>query len=222
MTKFLTALPLFVVLGMGLAPAAIAQTASAPAAGEPEAAAQEAPTQTQTQTPTPTPLDQLLSMGEEAEAQAILGQPYTRETIGDWEMRCLRVAEGEEEPCQMYQLLDDGQGAPVAEVSLFRLPEGGQAVAGATVIVPLETSLTDQFTISIDGGALRRYPYAFCNPVGCYVRLGLTEDDVAAFRRGNVAVMTIVPALAPDQSVALSLSLSGFTASYDKVSILEQ
>ena len=122
----------------------------------------------------------------------------------------------------MYQLMNDGQGAPVAEVSLFRLPAGGKAVAGATIIVPLETSLPSQVTLAIDGGKARRYPYAFCNPIGCYVRLGLTGDDVAAFKRGNEAVMTIVPALAPDQKVELTLSLTGFTASYEKVSVLDQ
>ena len=122
----------------------------------------------------------------------------------------------------MYQLMDDGQGAPVAEVSLFRLPAGGKAEAGATIVVPLETALPQQLTLSVDGGNARRYPYAFCNPVGCYARLGLTPDDVAAFKRGNEAVITIVPALAPDQKVELSLSLTGFTKSYDQVSIIEQ
>lgn len=175
-------------------------------------------TVTQTETATPSVEDQL-SLGEDAATE--IGQPYTREEIGAWEMRCIKVEAGEE-PCQMYQLLDDGEGAPVAEVSLFRLPDGRKAVAGATVIVPLETSLTSQLTISIDGGKARRYPYAFCNPVGCYVRLGLTNEDVAAFKRGNAAEMVIVPALAPDQKVALKLDLTGFTASYDKVSVIEQ
>lgn len=213
MTKFLKALPLFALLAAGVPAAVLAQTAptEAPAAEQPAAPAPAAPQNVQDQ----------LSLGEDADAAPGIGQPYTRETIGAWEMRCLRVEEGEE-PCQMYQLLDDGQGSPVAEVSLFRLPAGGQAVAGATVIVPLETSLTDQFTVSIDGGKARRYPYAFCNPVGCYVRLGLTADDIAAFKRGNNAEMTIVPALAPDQRVTLALSLEGFTASYDKASVLDQ
>ena len=117
--------------------------------------------------------------------------------------------------------MDDGQGAPVAEFSLFRLPAGGKATAGATVVVPLETALPSQLTLTVDGGKARRYPFAFCNPVGCYVRMGLTEADVAAFKRGKEAVITIVPALAPDQKVELSLSLDGFTASFDKSSVVE-
>lgn len=208
MTKFLTALPLCVALAV-FAPASVfAQTV---AVETDEAAAAE---------PAKTVEDQL-SLGEDANKDPEVGKPYTAETIGSWEMRCIKVEEGED-PCQMYQLMDDGQGAPVAEVSLFRLPSGGKAVAGATIIVPLETAIPQQLMIAIDGGKTRRYPYAFCNPVGCYVRLGLTADDVAAFKRGNEAKMTIVPALAPDQKVVLSLSLEGFTASYDKVSVLDQ
>ena len=166
-------------------------------------------------------IQEQLSLGEDASKDPQLGQAYTSEEIGDWEMRCIKT-EAEEDPCQLYQLLDDGEGIPVAEFSLFRLPEGGRAVAGASVVVPLETALPNQLTISVDGGSARRYPYAFCNPVGCYARIGLTKEDVATFKRGAKAVITIVPALAPDQKVELMLSLSGFTAGYDKSSVIEQ
>ena len=163
-----------------------------------------------------------LSLGEDANAVPVVGQPYIKEIIGDWEMRCIKAEEGEDDPCQMYQLLDDGEGTPVAEFSLFRLPDGGKAKAGATVVVPLETSLPQQLTISVDGGGARRYPYAFCNPVGCYARIGLTADDLSRFKRGNAALLTIVPALAPDQKVELSLSLTGFTAAFEQVSTVQQ
>ncbi|MDF3413820.1 invasion associated locus B family protein [Sulfitobacter sp. M57] len=166
-------------------------------------------------------VEEQLSLGEDASGDPELGKPYTQEVIGEWEMRCIKT-EAEIDPCQMYQLLDDGQGAPVAEISLFRLPDGGKAKAGATIVVPLETSLPQQLTISVDGGKARRYPYAFCNPVGCYARLGLTDADISAFKRGKAAEITIIPALAPDQKVKLALSLSGFTASYNKVSVIDQ
>lgn len=211
MTKFTTALTLCASLAVFVPAAAFAQTATPETSTETDEAPQPATT-----------VEDQLSLGEDADKDPELGKPFTREVIGAWEMRCIKVAQGEEEPCQMYQLVDDGQGAPVAEVSLFRLPPGGKAVAGATIIVPLETALPQQLTISIDGGKARRYPYAFCNPVGCYVRLGLTAADVAAFKRGNTATMIIVPALAPDQKVDLALSLEGFTASFDKASVLNQ
>lgn len=212
MNKFLTALPLCTVLALMAPQTVLAQTTTTT-----ETTTEE----TQAETGTGSQIENQLSLGEDADKDPEVGKPYTQETIGAWEMRCIKT-ESEVDPCQMYQLLDDGQGAPVAEISLFRLPDGGRAQAGATIVVPLETSLPQQLTISVDGGKARRYPYAFCNPVGCYARLGLTADDVAAFKRGKQAEITIVPALAPDQQVKLALSLDGFTASYGKVSVVDQ
>lgn len=166
-------------------------------------------------------IEDQLSLGEPANAEPQVGQTYVQEKNGDWEMRCIRTEEGDD-PCQMYQLMTDSEGTPVAEISIFRLPEGGRAVAGATIIVPLETSLSQQLTVQVDAGQARRYPFAFCNSIGCYARVGLVQEEVSAFRRGNAATVTIVPALAPDQKVELKLSLSGFTASFDKTSTVQQ
>ena len=94
-----------------------------------------------TETPAPAEnIEDQLSLGEDASAPQI-GETYTAETNGDWDLRCIKTEEGIDEPCQMYQLMADDAGTPVAEISIFRLPEGGRAVAGATIIVPLETSL---------------------------------------------------------------------------------
>jgi invasion protein IalB len=223
MSKLFTALPICAALMLGTATAGWSQSSTAPVkkSEETQAEATEEATTEESGTGRAAEVEGQLSLGEDAAAESELGKPYTRETIGAWELRCIRTEE-EQDPCQMYQLMDDGQGAPVAEVSLFRLPGDGKAEAGATVIVPLETALPRQLTLAVDGGKARRYPYAFCNQVGCYVRLGLTAEDVAAFKRGKEAVITIVPALAPDQTVDLTLSLDGFTASYDKVSVIEQ
>ncbi|WP_299686562.1 invasion associated locus B family protein [uncultured Tateyamaria sp.] len=168
-----------------------------------------------------TGIEDQLSLGEPANTEPQVGQTYIQEKNGDWEMRCIRTEDGND-PCQMYQLMTDSEGTPVAEISIFRLPEGGRAVAGATIIVPLETSLPEQLTMRVDAGQARRYPFAFCNTVGCYSRVGLVQEEVNSFRRGNAATVTIVPALAPDQKVELKLSLSGFTASFEKTSVAQQ
>mgnify|MGYP001795809393 FL=1 len=173
---------------------------------------------TETETPG-TSIEDQLSLGEDASVPQV-GETYTAETNGDWAVRCIKAEEGVEEPCQMYQLMSDSEGTPVAEISIFRLPEGGRAVAGATIVVPLETSLPQQLPMQVDNGTTRRYPYAFCNTIGCYSRVGLVAEEVAAFRAGNAATLTIVPAMAPDQEVELTLSLSGFTASFDKTTII--
>jgi invasion protein IalB len=143
-----------------------------------------------------------------------VGEPYTRETFGDWSLRCLNAAEGPD-PCQLYQLLFDADGNSVAEMTMFPLPEGSRAAAGATIVAPLETLLTEQVVISVDGGTAKTYPFTFCNQAGCVARVGFTAEDIAAFKAGTEAMLRIVPAVAPDQVVELTISLVGFTAGYD-------
>lgn len=182
--------------------------------------AQDTQTETPAEEPAQSTIDDQLSLGEDANTPQI-GDTYTRETNGDWQLRCIKSAVEAEEACQMYQLMSDSEGTPVAEISIFRLPDGGRAVAGATIVVPLETSLPQQLTMQVDNGTARRYPFAFCNRIGCYSRVGLVAEEVAAFRAGSSASLSIVPALAPDQTVDLTMSLSGFTASFDKTTVAQ-
>ena len=141
------------------------------------------------------------------------GQQYLREVFNDWALRCLRVETGDD-PCQMYQLLNDNDGNAVAEIAIVGLEDEGSAVAGATIVVPLETLLTGQLTLRVDGGQARRFPFNFCNVGGCVTRVGLTQEDVNLFRGGATATLSMVPAAAPDQTVTVTMSLSGFTAAY--------
>ena len=157
-----------------------------------------------------------LSQAEGASIEDLApGQPYVRGTAGDWSYRCLKGAEGQNDPCQLYQLLSDDEGNDVAEFSIFPLADSGRAEAGATIVAPLETLLTQQLTISVDGGGARRYPFTFCNTAGCVARVGFTAEEVAQFKRGASATLRMVPAAAPDQEVILNVSLTGFTAGYD-------
>ena len=157
-----------------------------------------------------------LALGQEVGAEGGIGTTYIAEVQGDWEVHCVRAEDGND-PCQLYQLLADEQGNSVAEISIFGLPDGNQAAAGATVITPLETLLTAQLTMAVDGGTAKRYPYTFCAATGCFARIGFTNADVAAFRAGAAATLTIVPAAAPDEKVALRVSLTGFTAGFNAV-----
>lgn len=144
------------------------------------------------------------------------GSTYVKEAFESWELRCVRVAEGDE-PCQLYQLLKDAEGNSVAEIGMFSLPEGGEAAAGATIIVPLETLLTAGLRLGVDAAQPKVYPFTFCGQMGCVARVGFTAEEIAAFKAGGKATMTIVPAVAPDKTVALDMSLKGFTAGFDAV-----
>lgn len=169
-----------------------------------------------------------LSMGEEvsdtpapaglprSRDEAEVGQEYLVEEIGDWQLLCAK-AENERDPCQLYQLLRDSGGGAVAEFSIFNIPNGKPAVAGATAVTPLGTLLSQQISLRVDSGQAKRYPFTFCLPNGCFARIGFAQADVDAFRRGNTATVTIVPLAAPDQKVDLTLSLSGFTKGFQRV-----
>lgn len=169
------------------------------------------------QTETQVPAGDGLAVGEPVSAEPRPGEPYVAETFGDWALRCIVNPEGED-PCRLYQLLSDQNGNAVAEISVFPLAEGGEAVAGATIVTPLETLLTRQITLSVDGGAAKRYPFTFCAEIGCVSRAGFLQEDIDAFRRGSKAELVIVPVAAPDQTVTLEVSLSGFTAGFNAVS----
>lgn len=147
--------------------------------------------------------------------QRVGGETYLAETHGDWELRCIRVEEGQPEPCSLYQLLSDEGGNPVAEFNIFDLPDDGQITAGATIVSPLETLLTPGLRLRVDDNAGAQYPFAFCQQIGCFVRLGLTSEDIDAFRAGGEAIVGIVPMQAPGTVVELSASLVGFTAGFE-------
>ncbi|NPD13627.1 invasion associated locus B family protein [Xinfangfangia sp. D13-10-4-6] len=192
------------VVALGAPVAAFAQDATAEAA--PEAPAS-------TEAPAAPAVD--LSMGSDVGGQAE-SSVYTKATFEAWEQRCEKVGL-EADPCQLYQLLKDADGSPVAELAIFTLPEGapGPAVAGANFIAPLETLLTEGMQLTVDTGKPRAYPFTVCTQIGCVARIGFTAEEIAGFKKGATATFSISPFVAPDQKVNLPVSLKGFTAGYD-------
>lgn len=172
-----------------------------------------------TDEPQAAPADEL-NLGEPVGPQ--IGEPYVRETFGDWALRCIKSPDGSPDPCNLYQLLSNEEGVAVAEFNMFLLPEGQRAAAGATVVVPLETLLTQQLTIAVDGQNARRYPFTFCNRAGCVARLGFTQAEVDEMKRGGTATVRLVPAAAPTEEVILNVSLTGFTAAFDNSTALPE
>ena len=141
-----------------------------------------------------------------------VGQTYVAEQFGDWEIRCVRQEEGVFEPCQMYQLLIDVNGNSVAELTAFALPDGQEAAAGATVITPLETNLATGVQFFVDDFEPLRYPFEFCNQLGCYARMGWSQGMVDDLKQGGVATVLISPFANPNAEVIITASLDGFTA----------
>ncbi len=146
---------------------------------------------------------------------ATVGQFYTLETSDPWELRCTKTDTGND-PCQIFQRLRDEAGGDVAEFNMFKIPEGGPAAAGAIVVAPLETLLKPGLVIQVDDKEPRSYSFAYCNDYGCIARVGFTAEELGWMQAGNQAVLTIVPALAPETKVSLNLSLKGFSDMLEK------
>lgn len=222
MLKSLTPITLAALLAM-TAPLAAQETAAeeeTAGAETAEQADQQSEQQAEQGEKAESSADDILDLGEPVSTDPQLGQRYSKEKHGDWDLACIKT-EGKEDPCSLLQILKDKDGNPTAEFSLFRIANGTKAVAGATVIVPLETLLPAQLTISVDGAPGKRYNYTFCNPIGCVAQIGLTEGDIAAFKRGAKATLSLRPAPAPDQVINLDMSLKGFTAGFDVVDVVK-
>lgn len=154
---------------------------------------------------------------EETERQP--GQPYFKEDIGDWRIRCVAPPPnaGSEDVCQLYQLLLDSSDNPVSEFTILPAPEGGEGGAIATIVTPLETLLPPGLRMAIDDNPEQVIPYTWCSNVGCYARFRLAPADIDALKAGGAASIGITPLAAPDQQVSLRSSLSGFTRAYDSI-----
>lgn len=138
-------------------------------------------------------------------------QEVVRSTHGAWEIRC----SGESDNCFMYQLLINGEGTPLAEFSMIKLPAGSEAVAGATVVAPLGTLLTRGLVIQIDENEAQQYPFSWCTRPGCFARFGLTDLLVSNMRSGTDLKVAVFSIADPQKPVEVSASLEGFTAAFE-------
>ena len=206
--------------------AAFAQDpAGATEQASPEAAATESATEATSDTPVAEPPASTAPASpadgeEDGESEAADGAPqpgqsYVRETFGDWSMRCIKT-EAEQDPCELYQLLKDSDGGSVAEASV--MPVEGPVSAIITFVAPLETDLQHGLRLQIDSAEPMAYPFMVCASIGCMSRIGLNEEELNRFKRGNMANITLQPFGAPEDAAAqLTLSLGGFTAGLNAV-----
>ena len=158
-----------------------------------------------------------LSLGKPLETIREPGEIYLAGNKGDWNVRCITGNPGEIDKCEIQQLLFLNENTPVADISIFKLPEGERAVAAANVMVPLETLLTKKFRFAFSENSVKEFPYSFCNQNGCLVRMGLLNEDIEAMKKGSSSELSITHISSPEASINLSLSLNGFTAAFDVI-----
>lgn len=151
-----------------------------------------------------------------------VGEPYIAEIFRDWQVRCIRSDQVEiPDRCEMFQLLEEENGNPVAEFRIAAaLIEEEGTVANATILTPLDTLLSPGLQIRVDDAEPAVVPFAFCRPVGCFVQVSLTAENIAQFENG-ADTQVVLYALIRDElgqmggaPVLTIASLRGFTAAF--------
>ncbi|MBE9476962.1 MAG: invasion associated locus B family protein [Proteobacteria bacterium] len=157
--------------------------------------------------------DQAFPVAEEPKNK--IGSDYVAEEHGDWKIVCTSTGKDNKPNCRVFQLLKDEADNAVAELSILALSGEAQAAAGVNFVTPLGTLLSAQVAMRVDAGKAKRYPFSWCEQLGCVTRFGLTQVELDNMKKGSEAVMTIVSVGAPRQPIGLPVSLSGFTAAWD-------
>ncbi len=137
-------------------------------------------------------------------------EPYIKERFENWTLKCIKPVNSIER-CEANQIIFNQKQQPVAEISIIKLPKGQVAAAAATIIVPLETILSEGLVLAIQELEPKKYQFKFCNSLGCYSQIGLTEDEVEALKKKEEASIFLKHISSGDQQIVIPMSLDGFT-----------
>ena len=143
-------------------------------------------------------------------------EPYIKERFENWSLKCIKTVNSIER-CEANQIIFNQKQQPVAEISIIKLPKGQVAAAAATIIVPLETILSEGLVLAIQELEPKKYQFKFCNSLGCYSQIGLTDDEVEALKRKEKASIFLKHISSGDQQIVIPMSLDGFTKTFSKV-----
>lgn len=177
-----------------VAPVAFAQTPSPKAA--PKAAQKQAPAAKPAEAPAPPAAQQA-------------GEPQLM--YSPWMKVCGKGPDTNNK--QVCVITKDGRlenGMPVAIVQLFS-PEGDAKVLRVTV--PLGMQLAHGTRMIIDQGTPAQQPYKICFPVGCMSDYPVTDEMVAAMKKGQM--LTVQAINMQGTPISLPMPLVDFGKAYD-------
>jgi len=143
-------------------------------------------------------------------------EPYIKEKFENWTLKCIKPVNSVER-CEANQIIFNQKKQPVAEISIIKLPKGQVAAAAATIIVPLETILSEGLVLAIQELEPKKYQFKFCNSLGCYSQIGLTDNEVDALKRKEKASIFLKHISSGDQQIVIPMSLDGFTKTFSNV-----
>lgn len=163
----------------------------------------------------------------EAPAEDGPGTTYIDGVFGDWSRECVRNPSGEgADPCYMTQLLKDDSGRLYGKFSVTRIVPQNGAIAGAEIALTLELVpfLPAGVTLAVDKGLAKEFQYRYCTPAsGCLANPNFSQADIDALKAGEVLNMSFAIVAQPNQlaQIPTTVSLKGFTAAYDALTVPE-
>ncbi|WP_367180468.1 invasion associated locus B family protein [uncultured Ruegeria sp.] len=95
--------------------------------------------------------------------------------------------------------------------------EKGEAVAGVDLLSPVGANLSPGVVVRIDGNYGFKYNYSNCAPSYCLVKIGLTQNTLNTYRKGNSAEVFFYLASSPDTQRRIKSSFYGFASAFDEV-----
>jgi invasion protein IalB len=155
------------------------------------------------------------AMGSPTMAQeAVLGgDQEATPPPASWASRCISADRATPAECSMVQrAVMQGSGQVVGSVTLRFPSAGGNPIM--LITVPLGLSLPGGVSYDIDGGAAQKLALETCDRSGCYASAQIVPEALAAMQKGqklNVSFLSL-----NKQTVTLPMSLTGFTAAYNK------
>ena len=164
----------------------------------------------------------ILTMGTTtmAQAQTSEGPSSLTETYGDWIVRCVtpQAAEGQAAParvCEMTQELQQQEsGQRVLAVALQTADEA----ASLTIVAPFGLLLDEGLKVTVDDAPVIEGRFRTCLPGGCLSVMALDQVGLDKLAAGNSATITMRDTT--EQDLALTVSLAGFTAAWNRLKTL--
>ncbi len=136
----------------------------------------------------------------------------TKTQNGDWALECGSPQGSTARVCLMTQdLKNPKDGNSVMRVALIKPAKGPDALL--RVVAPLGVWLRPGVQLSVDGGAKQELAFDFCFREGCIAQIPLSAGLINQMKRGSSGKVVIQDIRR--RSVDLTLSLQGFTKSFD-------
>ncbi|MCV0395822.1 MAG: invasion associated locus B family protein [Rhizobiaceae bacterium] len=140
-------------------------------------------------------------------------QGQAQQPAQPWQVGCASAGSNEPLVCRMTQtLVARESGQRVLAAAIVKKPDGGYRL---TLGLPHGLHLPSGINIWVDEGEKAQYPIETADQNGSYSSIDLASRQLDAMRRGQVLNVSVTSA--NQDEVILQLSLTGFSASVNKI-----